>query len=102
MSVLAELDQYGRAVKEADRTHIPADWPNSRTSHHHAEVARAQLWTGRLGDAFASLLMARKAAPQQAKYHPTVRDTYAGLEAAHRRLPDTFPAYGSWLGPAPK
>ncbi|MDQ0988792.1 helix-turn-helix domain-containing protein [Streptomyces sp. V3I7] len=100
VSVLAELDQYGKAVEAADQTRIPADWPKSRTSHHYAEVARAQLWTGRTEDAFKNLLMARKVAPQQAKYHPTVRETYAGLEAAHRRLPDSFLSYGAWLGPA--
>ncbi|MEV7253586.1 hypothetical protein [Streptomyces cyaneofuscatus] len=52
---------------------------------------------GKLEASFASLLKARKIAPQQAKYHPTVRETYASLEAARRRLPDSFLAYGSWL-----
>ncbi|WP_406723442.1 helix-turn-helix transcriptional regulator [Streptomyces sp. GD-15H] len=101
VSVLAELDQYGEAVQAAETTHIPRDWPNSRTSHHYAEVARSLLWTGNLDRSFENLLKARKAAPQQAKYHPTVRETYAGLEAAHRRLPDSFLSYGSWLGPVP-
>ncbi|MFE3638171.1 helix-turn-helix domain-containing protein [Streptomyces sp. NPDC059168] len=100
VSVLAELDQYGEAVEVADRTRIVAGWPNSRTSHHYAEVARSLLWTGDIDRSFESLIQARKAAPQQAKYHPMVRETYAGLEAAHRRLPDSFLSYGSWLGPA--
>jgi transcriptional regulator with XRE-family HTH domain len=98
VSVLAELDQYGEAVEATAGLNIPKDWPKSRTSHHFAEVARAQMWTGKLDAAFQSLLQARKAAPQQAKYHPTVRETYAGLEAAHRRLPESFLSYGSWLG----
>ncbi|MFG2774732.1 helix-turn-helix domain-containing protein [Streptomyces sp. NPDC048350] len=97
VSVLAELDKYDKAVETADQLTIPSDWPKSRVSHHWAEVARSQMWTGRLDASFASLLKARKAAPQQAKYHPLVRDTYASLEAAHRRLPDTFLSYGSWL-----
>ncbi|MFE5191619.1 helix-turn-helix domain-containing protein [Streptomyces sp. NPDC056628] len=97
VSVLAELDKYDKAVEEADRLTIPADWPKSRTSHHWAEVARAQMWTGKTEASFASLLKARKTAPQQAKYHPMVRETYASLEAAHRRLPDSFLSYGSWL-----
>ncbi|MFJ7773217.1 helix-turn-helix domain-containing protein [Streptomyces sp. NPDC097107] len=98
VSVLAELDEYGKAVDATDGLTIPQDWPKSRTSHHFAEVARAQMWTGKLDASFQSLLRARKAAPQQAKYHPTVRETYAGLEAAHRRLPESFLSYGSWLG----
>lgn len=100
VSVLAELDQYGKAVEATNGLNIPADWPKSRSSHHYAEVARAQMWTGKTDASFKSLLMARKAAPQQARYHSTVRETYAGLEAAHRRLPDSFLSYGSWLGAA--
>ncbi|WP_432043289.1 helix-turn-helix domain-containing protein [Streptomyces cadmiisoli] len=97
VSVLAELDQYGEAVEASSDLIIPQDWPKSRISHHYAEVARAQMWTNDLEGSFKSLLQARKAAPQQAKYHQTVRETYAGLEAAHRRLPEKFLSYGSWL-----
>lgn len=97
VAVLAELDQYGKAVEAARDVHIPEDWPKSRVSHHWAEVARAQMWVNDLDGSFKSLLKARQAAPQQAKYHPMVRDTYASLEAAHRRLPQSFLSYGSWL-----
>ncbi|MGW6388990.1 helix-turn-helix domain-containing protein [Streptomyces sp. NPDC055103] len=98
VAVLAELDKYAKAVQASRSIVIPKDWPKSRTSHHFAEVARAQLWTGQLDGAFENLVKARKVAPQQAKHHPTVRETYAGLEAAHRRLPDSFLSYGTWLG----
>lgn len=101
VSVLAELDQYGEAVEATSGLAIPPGWPKSRTSHHWAEVARAQMWTNQLEDSFKSLLKARKAAPQQAKYHPMVRETYASLEAAHRRsLPESFLSYGTWLSTA--
>ncbi|MEV1063514.1 helix-turn-helix transcriptional regulator [Streptomyces sp. NPDC050263] len=98
VSVLAELDLYAEAVHQAESVVIPDDWPPSRLSHHHAEVARAQMWTGGTEAAFKSLLAARKLAPQQTRYHPTVRETYAGLEAAKRRMPDTFHNFGAWLG----
>ncbi|MBM9624445.1 helix-turn-helix domain-containing protein [Streptomyces zhihengii] len=101
VAVLAELDKYGEAVEATAGLSIPRDWPKSRTSHHYAEVARAQMWTGKLDASFQNLLAARRTAPQQAKYHPMVRDTYAGLEAAHRRLPESFLSYGSWLSSAP-
>ncbi|MGC4946158.1 helix-turn-helix domain-containing protein [Streptomyces sp. DT224] len=97
VSVLAELDEYAAASDAGRELVIPRDWPASRRSHHHAEMARAQMWTGQLDASFASLLQARKAAPQQARYHQTVRETYAGLEAARRQLPDSFLSYGSWL-----
>lgn len=98
VSVLAELDEYGTAAEQGATVRIPASWPASRKSHHHAELARAQMWTGDLDGSFRNLLAARKAAPQQARYHQTVRETYAGLEAARRQLPDSFLSYGSWLG----
>ncbi|MFF4425902.1 helix-turn-helix domain-containing protein [Streptomyces sp. NPDC001549] len=98
VSVLAELDEYGQAVQTGRSVQVPQDWPQSRKSHHYAELARAQLWTGDLHASFENLLKARKAAPQQARYHQTVRDTYSGLEAAHRQLPDSFLSYGNWLG----
>ncbi|MEU9198838.1 helix-turn-helix transcriptional regulator [Streptomyces sp. NPDC048332] len=97
VSVLAELDEYGAAAEVGRAIKMPRSWPASRRSHHFAELARAQMWTGHLDDAFANLLRARRAAPQQARYHQTVRETYAGLEAAKRQLPDSFLSYGSWL-----
>ncbi|MFE5662470.1 helix-turn-helix domain-containing protein [Streptomyces niveus] len=98
VSVLAELDEYGQAAEIGRVVAMPKDWPASRRSHHFAELARAQMWDGDLDDAFKNLLRARKAAPQQARYHQTVRETYDGLEAAKRQLPDSFLSYGSWLG----
>ncbi|MET9096265.1 helix-turn-helix transcriptional regulator [Streptomyces cyaneofuscatus] len=97
VSVLAELDEYGIAAQAGKAIQLPREWPASRRSHHFAELARAQMWTGQLEDSFANLLRARKTAPQQARYHQTVRETYAGLEAAKRQLPDSFLSYGSWL-----
>lgn len=98
VSVLAELDLYPEAVQAAEGITVPDGWPPSRLAHHHTEVARAQMWTGRTEAAFKSLLLARKLAPQQTRYHPTVRETYAGLEAAKRRMPHSFSNYGAWLG----
>ncbi|MFE3858450.1 helix-turn-helix domain-containing protein [Streptomyces griseorubiginosus] len=97
VSVLAELDLYAEAVDKAKAMTLPGDWPPSRMAHHYAEVARAQMWTGRTDAAFRNLLEARKLAPQQTRYHPTVRETYVGLESAKRRMPDSFINYGSWL-----
>ncbi|MEV5510223.1 transcriptional regulator [Streptomyces orinoci] len=98
VSVLAELDQYPESVQAAKETVIPGGWPPSRMAHHYAEVARAQMWTGHTDAAFKNLQLARKLAPQQTRYHPTVRETYAGLESAKRRMPDTFSNFGAWLG----
>ncbi|MBJ7905083.1 helix-turn-helix transcriptional regulator [Streptomyces sp. DSM 110735] len=98
VSVYAELDLYPEAVRQAKDMVIPEGWAPSRFAHHHAEVARAQMWTGQVQEAFQSLLAARKLAPQQTRYHPTVRETFTGLEAAQRQLPDSFRNFGAYLG----
>jgi transcriptional regulator with XRE-family HTH domain len=98
VSVQAELDEYGRAVETAQAVSIPSDWPPSRIAHHHAEVARAQVWTGQADAAFKSLLAARKVAPQQTKYHPLVRETVAVVAHARRQTPNTLSNYVHWLG----
>jgi transcriptional regulator with XRE-family HTH domain len=98
VAVLAERDMYPEAVRAAKGVEIPADWPRSRASHHHAELARALMWTGRAEQAFRELQRAREAGPQQTKYHPMVRETYESLDAAQRRAADSFASFGSWLG----
>ncbi|MFD7550285.1 helix-turn-helix domain-containing protein [Streptomyces sp. NPDC059578] len=98
VSVLAEANEYEAAVRAGADLSLPGDWPSSRTSHHFAELSQSQLWTGDVDGAFRSLVRARKAAPQQARYSPTVRQTYQGLESAKRRLPGDFLSFGSWLG----
>ncbi|WP_329369555.1 helix-turn-helix domain-containing protein [Streptomyces sp. NBC_00669] len=98
VSVLAELDLYPEAVQTATAMTVPSDWPLSRRAHHHAEVAWAQMWSGHTEGAFRSLQQARTLAPQQTRYHPIVRETYAGLESARRRMPETFTNFGDWLG----
>jgi transcriptional regulator with XRE-family HTH domain len=98
VAVLAERDLYPEAVQAAKNVRIPASWPRSRASHHHAEVARALMWTGRTEQAFRELQRARKAGPQQTKYHPMVRETYESLDAAQRRAAESFASFGSWLG----
>ncbi|MGK5496650.1 helix-turn-helix domain-containing protein [Streptomyces sp. URMC 125] len=98
VSSMAERDMFPEALDAAATVTLPRSWPASRTSHHLAEVARAQLWTGRTDAAFRSLQEARRVAPQQTKYHPLVRETYMALESAQRRLPTTFANYGAWLG----
>ncbi|MEU3352601.1 helix-turn-helix transcriptional regulator [Streptomyces sp. NPDC037389] len=98
VSVLAELDRYPEAVRAAEEDLLPDHWPPSRRAHHYTEVARAEMWTGRTDAAFKNLQLARKVAPQQTRYHPTVRETFAGLESAKRRMPESFSNYGAWLG----
>jgi transcriptional regulator with XRE-family HTH domain len=97
-SILVDQDLYAQALTVARTIRVPEDWPASRASHHRAEIARAQLWTGRTDAAFRNLLEARRLAPQQTRYSPTVRDTVTGLLSAKRAAPDTLANFAAWVG----
>jgi len=97
-STLIDQSMYRQALDVARTIRIPDDWPASRAAHHHAEIARAQLWTGRTDGAFRSLLLARQLAPQQARHSPAVRDTMAGVLRVQRSLTDSVSGYATWLG----
>ncbi|MEV4333462.1 helix-turn-helix transcriptional regulator [Streptomyces sp. NPDC049597] len=100
-AVELELGQHGKALALAKKVTFPEGFPPDRVGHHWIDTARAQLWTGKTDDALASLMRAKKAAPQQAKYHPSVRETVAGLVRAARSTPDTLIGYAHWVGVQP-
>ncbi|CAN3978220.1 Transcriptional regulator [Kitasatospora purpeofusca] len=97
-SCLIDQALYHEALQVARSIEIPASWPASRAAHHHAEVARALLWTGKGDAAFRRLLDARHLAPQQSRHSSTVRETMAGLLRAQRRLPESMSNFASWIG----
>jgi transcriptional regulator with XRE-family HTH domain len=97
-SVLVEQDEYAQARAVARTINIPADWPVSRAAHHRAEVARAFLFTGHTDQAFRALLSAKRLAPQQSRYSPTVRETMQGVRDAKRQLPEAMTQFAAWLG----
>ncbi|MGK5547855.1 helix-turn-helix domain-containing protein [Streptomyces sp. URMC 127] len=96
-----ELGHYGRAVKAAEKMHLPDEFCElypDRVSHHYIDVSRAQLWTGDRQGAFTSLLRARSAAPQKTRYHPQARETVLALRRADRSSNETLANYVRWLG----
>ncbi len=97
-AVEMELGNHGRSIRLAQDVHVPKGYPPDRTVHHHIDTARAQLWTGDKDGAMASLLKARKIAPQKTRYHPSVRETIAGLIHASRHTPDDLIGYANWVG----
>ena len=98
VSVLIDQTRYAEAITLAQEIHAPADWPASRAAHHHAEVARAQLWMGTADAAFRRLLRARHLAPQQTRLSPVVRETIVGVVRASRIGTDAVASYAKWVG----
>ncbi|MFJ2702221.1 helix-turn-helix domain-containing protein [Streptomyces sp. NPDC087428] len=99
-AVEMELGNHSRALQLAKEVRPPADYFPDRLGHFWIDTARAQLSTGKTDAALSSLLKARSVAPQQAKYHPSVRETVRDLVHAARRTPDTLIGYASWCGAA--
>lgn len=95
---LVELSEYDRAVAAAEGLRFPAGWLPTRIGHHHFDLARAYHWMNEPKDALAELQRARRAAPQQAKRHPIVRDTVTRMLEARRRTSPALVEYAKWIG----
>lgn len=98
MSADVELRRYGKALQRANKVVLPPTWATSRRAHFYIDGARAQMETGRTDAALSSLVEARKAAPQQTRYHPGARETIKGLVHQQRRTSDTLSHMAAWIG----
>lgn len=98
MSAASDRDKHARALEKARKVTLPSDYPEARAGHYWVDRARAETWTARHDDAFVSLRNARKAAPQQTRYHPGVHETVAALLRARQKAPGDLLEYAHWCG----
>ncbi|MFG2022151.1 helix-turn-helix domain-containing protein [Streptomyces sp. NPDC048825] len=98
LSVAVSLgdDHAGRALVIAGAWQPPADIPAERRSGFYIELARAQLWSGRRGEAFESLQVARRIAPQHTREHPWVREDAATLRRLKRADSEALTNFAEW------
>ncbi|WP_411140396.1 helix-turn-helix domain-containing protein [Streptomyces sp. x-80] len=90
-------DAYvGRALDLAREWTPPPELPAERRSGFFIELARAQLWSGRPGEAFASLKVARRIAPQQTRTHKWVREDAATLRRLKRGDAGSLTNFAEW------
>ncbi|MFE9777668.1 helix-turn-helix domain-containing protein [Streptomyces sp. NPDC005775] len=85
-----------RAFDVAREWTPPADLPAERRSGFWIELARAQLWGGLMDDAFESLKVARRIAPQHTREHPWVREDAATLRRLKRADAETLTNFAEW------
>jgi XRE family transcriptional regulator, fatty acid utilization regulator len=93
-----ELGKLGDAMKSARKLHFPVDHPRMRVGRYHIEMGRAYAQMGKAELAEKSLRDAREIAPQQARYHPLVRETIAVLVRRQRRAPEGLASLAAWVG----
>jgi XRE family transcriptional regulator, fatty acid utilization regulator len=95
---LVELGEYGAAVAASRGMVFPPAWLPTRIGHHHFDLARAYRWMNRPDSALAELRRARRAAPEQARRHPLVRETVEALVRAENRKTVGLAEYAEWIG----
>lgn len=91
--------ELGRGEQALD---LAQDWvpshglPAERRSHYYIDLAQAQLWRGWRNDAFESLQIARRIAPQHTREHPRVRKALTALLRLHLSPPEALVSYADW------
>lgn len=98
MSAAVEMRHYDAALKQARKMRVPVSLATSRRAHFLIDRARTEMETGHVEAALEHLVEARRAAPEQTRYHPGARETIRGLVHVARRTPDTLNHLAAWVG----
>lgn len=98
VSAEVELRHFDEALVQARELKLPASVATSRRAHFLIDRARTEMESGHSEAALKSLLEARRAAPEQTRYHPGARETISGLVHQARRTPDTLTYMAAWIG----
>lgn len=98
VAIACELDQWDQAIEISEGVRIPRGWSRSRAGHHWMDLGRAYFWAGRPERALDCLLRARRIAPQQTRYHPTVRDTVLAMKRRERVRSGSLAQFAEWIG----
>ncbi|TQK44640.1 helix-turn-helix protein [Streptomyces sp. SLBN-118] len=98
VAMASEMDEFGLAIELAKDVRIPRDWTRSRAGHHWMDLGRAHTWAGHPDQALDCLQRARRIAPQQTRYHPTVRETVLALKRRERARNGSLTEYAEWVG----
>lgn len=98
MSAAVEMREFDDAIGQARALRLPAGLATSRRAHFLIDRARSEMETGRAAAALATLVDARRAAPEQTRYHPGARETISGLVHMARSTPETLGHMAAWIG----
>lgn len=98
MGASVEMRQYDLALVQARKIKPPPSMLTSRRARYLVDRALAEAETGHPDTAIRHLVEARRAAPEQTRYHPGARETISTLVHLNRRMPDTLTNLASWVG----
>jgi transcriptional regulator with XRE-family HTH domain len=95
---LADGTLAATRAREVERSGLLSSLPPVRVGRYHIEVARGWLYYGDRHRALDALRRARRAAPQQARHHPMVREAVQAIAHAEPRPSEELRSFASWLG----
>jgi hypothetical protein len=98
VAAAVEMQDGTTAVARNASNPLPPGTMRSRVAHHNIDLGRAWLLHGDHAKALEALNTARRAAPQQTRYHPMVAETVLALAGAERRRSDTLRGFAAWMG----
>ncbi|MFJ6787162.1 helix-turn-helix domain-containing protein [Streptomyces angustmyceticus] len=98
MSAAVEMRAYDDAIGQARSLRLPAALATSRRAHFLIDRARSEMETGHKAAALGTLMDARRAAPEQTRYHPGARETISGLLHMARSTPENLGYMAAWIG----
>ncbi|MCP2168363.1 transcriptional regulator [Goodfellowiella coeruleoviolacea] len=98
VALAVEANNGTEAVQRAADFRIPSDTPRERIGHHWIDLSRGYLLHGDREKALSALLLAKRTAPQQTRYHPMVHETIRNLVRSERRRSDTAAGFAAWVG----
>lgn len=96
VSTAIELGRGEQALDLAHKWAPSRTLPAERRSHYYIDLSLAQLWRGWRSDAFESLQVARRIAPQHTREHPRVREALTTLLRLHLSPPEALLSYAEW------
>lgn len=97
---MLQLGDGTRAVDRARGFTPSANLPGERRSHHHIDLASAQVGAGDRDGALRSLEEARRISPVHTRYHPTARATAATLTRLDQGRHEAVSRFARWVAVA--
>ncbi|MET7646342.1 helix-turn-helix transcriptional regulator [Streptomyces sp. NPDC005426] len=98
MGAAITMRHYDDALRQARAMKLPAATLTSRRARFLIDRATVEMETGHTDAALRHLVEARRAAPEQTRYHPRTREAVTGLLHSARRTPDTLGHMAAWIG----
>ncbi|MEH0417773.1 helix-turn-helix domain-containing protein [Streptomyces sp. B21-083] len=85
VSLPVEMGDGRKAVAQAEKVRLPADYSRERRSHFHIDCGRAYFHNGQREHAVAAFLDAERLAPQATRAHAAVRETVGTMIRTRKR-----------------